>query len=240
MSKKTKQPKNPLIALAGNDVQESIPEKAAVDFASVVDSHKFQFGGATFDGNDIAQQAIDIDQAESELEGLVSTFGAKFLAMASTCVNVADFLNLTTAIEAENSFKSKQNPAGANTAPKMFVQYKSNVKVAWEKGIAPTSVDTMSKLSKALQAKRKATKEQAEAEQTAQAEGEVIAEAVQTSNLLANVLGAIATTYDRLPETDQADLLEALQAVTQEYSEIADLVEHMEEEQEEEQEAVTG
>lgn len=217
MTKQTKKP------------EAEAPEKDTTpDYAGVVESHKFTYLGKEQDGNDVASVALDINTKAADLEGVKSNFGVIFVLLAATCKGPQEFLDLMVSVEAENSFKTKLNPDGANVPPSYWRQYKSDVKVIWEKfDKKPSEFENMNQLKQKLNELRKEAKEAEQKDSEATAEGEAIAQAMESDQTLGNLIGSIANTYDRLSDESQQALILALTDIARDFAEVADLEENI-------------
>lgn len=211
-------------------------EKEGVNYDSIVSSHTFTFMNATFTGLDLANSAVKVESIRADLEGEKSTLGEKFIKFAMTCKSVAEFITLTTAVEAMKSWKSKQNPDGADTPPTVWQQYKSDVKIAWEKfGITPKQAKTMHTLKERLNAARKAAKEQKDHDSEGEASAKALEHAAEIDTSLASLIGAMSKVYDSLSSDSQRDMLSRMNELLADFTEVAELEAHLDEETETEE-----
>lgn len=179
----------------------------------LIKTHQAEFAGKAFTGIDLANEAGKLQTKADNLSDSQDVFGQKFILFARTCASWEEFLSLSGSVEARKSWKSKQNPEGSKTAPTVWKQYKSNIKVAWSDfGISPQDVKTVHELNKALQEARKA-KTEADSTTSGEATTDALAKAINVDSRLASVIGAITQCFDALEQEDQGDMLEALEAV---------------------------
>lgn len=124
------------------------------------------------------------------------------------------------AVEARNSWKSKQNPDGKDKAPGVWNQTKSNVKVAWETfGMKPgkdykTSKELNDKLNEARNNKKAA---EGAAEGAKKADNAIQEAAKQDTNF-GNLMARMVTLYGEQTGDGKARLLEALGEVYNTFS----------------------
>ena len=180
----------------------------------ILAKHGFTFMSKQYTPLDIANDAVKVKKATDKADAEKSILGSKFVAMAKTCTSVADFLELCGEIERIKKWKSEQNPDGSKSAKDeapAYVQYKSNVKVAWSDfGISPKDYDSTGTLNKKLNDARKAKKaKDNEANGEAQLT-ETVERAAEVDQKLAAILDKFTKLYSECDADSQAIVLDEL------------------------------
>lgn len=179
--------------------------KATATNQDVLAKHGITYMGKKLSAMDIANEALAVSTKAFDLEQEKISFGAHFIYLARTCKNVEEFLSVMGTIEARQSWKSKQNPAGEKTAPSVWTQTKSNMKVAWENfNISPKSIETTQQLNEELNKARKAKKESDKSDDASETATKAIEQASQTTDQgFANLLVKLTKLYSWMESDDE-------------------------------------
>jgi hypothetical protein len=195
-------------------------EKGATSANDLLSKHGFKIGNKAFTPQDVANEAMAVQEHTDELETVRGSFAKHFIAMAKTCSTDKQFLTVCAAVEAANSWKSVLNPQGEKKAPGVWNQTKSNVKVGWEKhDLKPgKDYDTAQKLNELLQAAREAAKAKESNDDASETTDKAVQEAAKENQAFANLLHRIAKLYGEQTDDGKARMIESLAELYNQYN----------------------